>query len=123
MNTEWAFFNMILGVIHGLLGFAALIILIIFLAVRYKPYSLIMPLICFVMGLSGAFLFLLTQNMMLPMVMIDSWTFVHAVILIFQFFLIILALSQISNYKRYPDLYKQPHFQQQQPHTPPPHND
>ena len=100
MLQTWAFLNLILGVVSGFLGFIAMIIFIIFLALKYKSYSIIMPLITFSAGIPGSLLFWVTQDMRLPMAITDSWTYVHVAILVFQLTLIIISLVLIPKHRR-----------------------
>jgi uncharacterized repeat protein (TIGR02543 family) len=60
---------------------------------KHKQYRLVWLAIAYIMGIVGIIVFLLTENMKLPMTMVDKWTIINAIIFIVEIIAIILTFK------------------------------
>jgi len=100
---HWALLNLILALI-GIIS--AILLLVTFLTRRSKKEEdndgkitrknkrFLWRLINIIAGILAVILFLLTENMTLPMAIVDSWTIYHVIIIVVQVALVLLATQR-----------------------------
>ena len=76
-----------------------------------KKRRLMWLIVTFLMAFAGIILFILTENMRHPMVMVDRWTIINFIILAIEILAVVLCFKENNQteeneeYRRYPQLY------------------
>ena len=107
----WALVNLVLSVVGLILSIALLIVCVLLPSMKkqkaqkdsekqQKQHRNLWLLIVLAMGITGVIVFLLTENIKLPMGLVDKWTIINAVIFIVELITIAFIFKRKENHEK-----------------------